>query len=294
MTGRARRRIAICAGLAPAVLVLTALFVGPLLIALAQSLGHAPIYRITEFPSFRYYARILASSRFRVSLAYTFYYATVPTVVSTIVGASLALALRRPMKGSRLLSFFFRLPVVVPYLVGAGLVVTLFANGGLIARALYAVDAIDSTGDFPRILFSSGGWGIMLAYLFKQVPFTFVIVSSALAGEDAGLEQVARTLGASPLRALRHVVIPRTIPAIISSSLLVFAFNFQTYEIPYLLGATFPNTVPVEALRIFNLVDVRRRPEAMAYLIVITLVSGIVMYLYLRTYRMWERSKGRV
>ncbi len=294
MTGRARRRIAILAGLAPAAVVLLALFVGPLVVALAHSLGHAPIYRVTEFPTLRYYAAILASSRFRVSLAYTFYYAIVPTLLSTIVGTLLALAMRRPVRGSRLLVFFFRLPVVVPYLVGAGMVVALFANGGLLARALFALDLIESTGDFPRILFSSGGWGIMLAYLFKQIPFTFVIVSSALAAEDVELEQVARTLGASPLRALWHVIVPRTIPAIISASLLVFAFNFQTYEIPYLLGATFPNTVPVEALRVFNLIDVRRRPEAMAYLIVITLFSGVVMFLYLRAYRKWERSKGRV
>lgn len=286
-------RVAIVLGLAPVTAVLSLLFIGPLLVALAQSLGHAPIYGVEEFPTLRYYAHVLGSSRFRIALLYTLYYAVVPTIVSTVAGVALALALRHPIRGSRVLVAVLRLPVVVPYLVGASVVVALFANGGLIARVLFALGAIGSTGDFPRVLFSAGGWGVMLVYLFKQIPFTFIVVSAALAGDGAQYEEVARSLGATPVRALWHVVLPRVVPAIVTASLLVFAFNFQTYEIPYLLGATFPNTLPVEAMRRFNAADLSRRPEAMAYLMVITAISGVVLAAYLQVYRRWERGRGR-
>jgi putative spermidine/putrescine transport system permease protein len=287
-----RRRVAIILGLAPAIGTLIALFVGPLLVALVQSLGHAPIYRVHAFPTLGYYTAILSSSRFHTAVVYTVYYAFVPTIVSTVLGVALAVTLNRRVRGARLLSFFFRLPLVVPYLVGAAMVVALFANGGLLPRLLYAIGLIESTGEFPRVLFSSGGWGVMLVYLFKQVPFTFIIVAAVLAGVKPEYEEAARTLGATRARAFRHVVLPRITPGIVTSSLLVFAFNFQSYEIPYLLGATFPTTLPVEALRRFNVPDVARRPEAMAYVILITALSGIVLYIYLKAYRRWERSRG--
>lgn len=289
-----RRRLAILLGLAPAMGVLLLLFVGPLVVALVQSLGYAPIYRVRAFPTFDYYAAVLVSSRFRTAVLYTMYYAVVPTIVSTVFGVALAVALNRRIRGARLLSFFFRLPLVVPYLVGAAMVVALFANGGLVARVLYAIGVIESTGEFPRVLFSAGGWGVMLVYLFKQIPFTFIVVSAVLAGVGSEYEEAARTLGANRAKAFRYVVLPRIMPGVVTSSLLVFAFNFQSYEIPYLLGATFPTTLPVEALRRFNVPDVTRRPEAMAYVMLITILSGIVLYFYLRAYRRWERSRGGV
>lgn len=289
-----RRQLSIFLGLAPALSVLTVLFVGPLALALIQSLGYAPIFGVREFPTLRFYTAVLGSTRFRLAFWYTMLYALVPTILSTIFGTWLAVAARARMRGVRFLSFFVRLPLVVPYLVGAALVVALFSNGGLVARVLFAVGIIQNTGDFPRILFSAGGWGIMLVYLFKQVPFTFVVVSSVLAGIGPELQEAARTLGASPWRAFRHVVLPRIFPGIVTSSLLVFAFNFQSYEIPLLLGPSFPGTLPVEALRRFQLPTIARRPEAMAYVMIITALSGGILFLYLRAYRRWERSRGGV
>ncbi len=278
--------------LAPAVGTLLALYVGPLLFALLQSLGHAPIYRVTIFPSLVFFQRVLGAPRFWISLYYTLYYAVVPTVLATVAGVVLALLLNRTFRGRRFFSFFLRLPVVVPYLVGAAMVVALFSNGGLIARVLYAAGMIEQTGDFPRILFTSGGYGIMLAFLFKQIPFTTMVVGSVLAGVDPEYEEVARTLGASRRQTFRYVLLPRILPGVVTASILVFAFNFESYEIPYLLGATFPNTLPVEALRRFNAPDYTRRPEAMAYVVVIALVSGLLLFLYLRAYRRYERSRG--
>lgn len=291
---RRMRRVTIAAMLAPAIGTLMVLYVGPLLLTLFQSFGHAPIYRVTVFPSLEYYSRVLTSTRFWVSLWYTLYYAFVPTIISTVVGVVLALLMNRSFWGARFFTFFFRLPLVVPYLVGAGMVVALFANGGLFARAFYALGMIEQTGDFPRILYSSNGYGIMLVYLFKQIPFTTMIVGSVLAGVSSDYEEVARTLGASRWKTFWHVILPRIMPGVVNASILVFAFNFQSYEIPYLLGATFPNTLPVEALRRFNVPDYTRRPEAMAYVVVIALISGVILFFYLKGYRRYERSKGGV
>lgn len=291
---RRMRTLKIAALLLPSVGTLAVVYVGPLVLALMQSLGHAPIYNVSIFPDPVYFFRVLGSSRFWISLFFTLYYAFVPTVISTLVGVGLALVLNRTFAGKRVFTFFFRLPVVVPYLVGAAMVVALFANGGLIARIGYAVGLIEETGDFPRVLFGSGGWGIMLVYLFKQIPFTTMIVGSVLAGVSPQYEEAARTLGATRAKAFRHVILPRIIPGIVTASILVFAFNFQSYEIPFLLGANFPNTLPVEALRRFNAPDYTRRPEAMAYVVVIALISGLLLFLYLKAYRRYERSRGGV
>ncbi len=292
--GTGCRSLWIVAGLAPAVVTVAVLFAAPLIVAIVQSLGHAPMYGVQSFPTLEYYSRVVRSSRFQISVVFTLYYAILPTILSTILGTALAIAFSRHFPGRQVFRFFLRLPIVVPYLVGAALVVALLANGGIIARILHALGIITGTSDFPRILFSSSGWGIMLVYLFKQIPFTFLVISAVLAGIGPEYEEAARTLGATPRQAVRYILLPRLVPGIVTASLLVFAFNFQSYEIPYLLGSTFPSTLPVEAMRRFNLPAVARRPEAMAYVVVITALSGIILYTYLRAYRGWERRRGGV
>ncbi len=80
----------------------------------------------------------------------------------------------------------------------------------------------------------------------------------------AEYEEVAQTLGAGPWQRFRHVLLPLVMPGIISTSIIVFAFLFGSFEIPLLLGVRYPNTLPVTAYRAYIDPDLSRRPEAMA------------------------------
>ena len=280
--------------LAPAMLVLIVLFLGSLIVAFLQSFGYAPLYGINEFPTTKYYTQLFELPGFWRSVFYTFYYALVPTVVGTICSIYLALALRKRFAGKKLFQYIYKLPLMIPYLVGVSLTILLFANGGIIARMLFAVGLIESTRDFPRIIQTHSGWGIMIVYLWKQIPFSTLIIYSVLMGLGKDSEEAASTLGANHWQTFWHVTLPQIMPGIVSATIIVFAFNFGNFDVPFILGGGFPNTLPVEAWRAFDDADYSNRLRAMAIVMFISLISGILLFAYLMVYRRFERLRGRV
>ncbi len=277
----------------PATIVLVGLFLGSLIVAFLQSLGYAPVYGVNEFPTLHYYSELFALPSFWCSVFYTFYYALVPTIVGAALSIYLALILRKSFYSKKLFSYLYKLPLMIPYLVGVSLTIILFANGGLIARFLYSIGLIESTQQFPRVLNSQGGWGIMLVYLWKQIPFSTLIIHSVLVGLGTESEEAAVTLGANPRQTFWHITLPQLMPGIVSSTVIVFAFNFSSFDVPFILGGGFPSTLAVEAWQAFDNADYTRRLQAMAIVIFISLVSSLMLIIYLSFYRRFERLTGR-
>ena len=268
--------------LAPAVGTLLLLYAGSLVTALLQSFGYAPIYGLTRW-TLQPYQDVLGSPYFWRSLLLTLYLAFVPTLLAVVGGLYLALLLRR--SAHPLVSLIYKLPLVVPYVVGVALTVLLWSNGGLIARALFALGLIETTRDFPRLLYSGSGIGVMLVYVWKQLPFAAFVILAASAGLDDDLAPAARTLGANPAQAFWRVTLPQLLPGVTAAGLIIFAYNFGSFEVPFLLGAGFPATLPVEAWRLFDDADYSRRLSAMALVTIISLLSGLLLGAYLWLYR---------
>ena len=292
-TLRLAQRLYVPLMLAPVVLVLGVLFVGSLAVAFLQSFGYAPIYGINEFPTLRHYRTLFALPGFWTSVGLTFYYAVVPTVVGTALSIYLALQLRKRFVGKRTFQYVYKLPLMIPYLVGVALTIVIFSNGGILARFLHLFGLIETTRDFPRILYSRGGWGIMIVYLWKQIPFMTLIIYSVLMGLGRESEEAAATLGAGRWQTFWHVTLPQIMPGVVSATVIVFAFNFGSFEVPFILGSGFPNTLPVEAWRAFDDADYSRRLRAMAIVMFIGLISGAILFTYLSVYRRFERQRGR-
>ena len=276
--------------LAPVLTVLVVLYLGALVAALAQSLGYAPIYGVADFPTGRYYRELLSRRTFWQSAGFTLYYALAPTLLGTVLSISLALSLRRRFAGRSVFGFLYKLPLVVPYLVGVALTVLLWSNGGLFARALYALGLIESTRDFSRLLYTQSGIGIMLVYLWKQIPFQTLILVSVLAGLNPDIEAAARVSGASPRQTFWHITLPRLMPGILAATLIVFAFNFGSFEVPFLLGGG-PNTLPVMAWRAFDDVNVSERLFGTAIIVVVSAFSSLLIALYLLLYRRFATAE---
>ena len=145
-------------------------------------------------------------------------------------------------------------------------------------------------GDFPALVFDPYAIGIILQYVWKEVPFIGVIVLANMQAIGEDYEAVARSLGASRWQCFRYILLPMIFPGVLSASVIVFAFTFGAYEIPALLGANYPAALPVLAYRKYTDVDLAARPEAMAMGIVIALLSAVMLYLYVRYTR--RRIRG--
>lgn len=281
------------AELAPIVIVLFVLFGGALVLALLQSLGFAPWFGINTFPDFSYFAALWGSSAFWVSLGLTLYYGFVSTIIALVMAIALSLALIKPFRGKTLYKYIYKLPLMIPYTVGIALAVLMLGNGGILSRLMAFVGMIDNPGDFPQILKTHWGWGIIAVYVWKQVPFMTLAIYAVLLGIGRETEEAAAILGANRRQIFFSVTLPQILPGIVSSTLICFAFNVGAFEAPFILGGGYPDTLPVVAWRYFNDANYAFQLQGMATVVSIGIVSGVILFGYLATYRRYERMRGR-
>ena len=273
--------------LAPALLVIGVLFVGGLFAALLQSLGYFPAIGMTEI-KLDAYREIVGSEDFLDSLLMTLYVAGASTLISTVLAVLAALALRH--NAGRLSAAIFQLPITIPHLVAAVGIAFVVSQAGLGARVAAALDLIGEPGQFPALLYDEYSIGIILTYVWKEVPFIALVVLAALRNVSEELEDVAKSLGANAWQRFWYVILPLISPGIVAASLLVFAFTFGAFEVPYLLGRTYPTTLPVMAYNEYRDIDLTARPVAMATNVVIALITAVLAAGYLRLSRELHRG----
>lgn len=275
-------RIKIALLLTPALLVIGVLFGGGLVSAVIQSLGYLPAIGHTQI-SLDAYTEVLTSDDFLDSFLLTVYIAGTSTVISTVLAVLAALALRRG--SGRLSTVVFQLPITIPHLVAAVGIALIISQTGLGARLAAALGLIGEPREFPALLYDRYSVGIILTYVWKEVPFIALVVLASLRGVAGELEDVARTLGANAWQRFWYVVFPVIAPGIIAASLIVFAFTFGAFEVPYLLGKTYPTILPVMAYNEYRDVELTARPVAMAINVLISLITAVFAALYLRLAR---------
>ncbi len=272
--------------LAPALLPIVVLFLGGFAFGVAQSLGYQP-YLGSRPVSLAAYRALAGDPAVRAAVGLTFRIALVSTLVSAVLAVVSALLIRRTGRGRRLVTLLFQVNLPVPHLVGAVSMLLLLGQSGLLARLGHAVGLVRAPADFPALTADRFGVAIVAEYVWKEVPFIGVVVLAALTGAVAEIEDAARSLGAGPWQQFRHVTLPLITPAVLSTSVIVFAFTFGSYEVPVLLGRPFPATLPVVAYQSYVDVDLAARPQAMAIAVVITVLVGLLVLVYLRLSERW-------
>jgi putative spermidine/putrescine transport system permease protein len=124
-----------------------------------------------------------------------------------------------------------------------------------------------------------------IAYVWKEAPFLAVVALTMLARTSRDYEDVARSLGAGWWRRWTRIQLPLIAPGLISASLAVFAYVFGAYEVPLLLGRTYPAMLGVLAERRFSSVDLMDRPGALAVALAISVAAALLVWIYLRLAR---------
>ena len=264
--------------LSPALVVVLVLFGGGLFLGGLQSLGHLPAAGMTVF-SLKHYANIIADPDFFKNLGLTLYISSVSTFIAAVISIVAAILLTKYRASRRLVDFVFQIPLTVPHLVIATAIIFLMAPSGLMSRVLQAIGLLDNPSQFPLIINDPWGIGIILTYVWKEVPFITLMVLAVLNNQGSELLDAARTLHANRWQRFRYVVLPIIFPSLGAACLIVFAYTFGAFEVPYLLGQTYPMTMPVWAYRNFSDIDLMARPEGIATGLIITAVVAVAIVL---------------
>ncbi|WP_037434249.1 ABC transporter permease [Sinorhizobium fredii] len=88
---------------------------------------------------------------------------------------------------------------------------------------------------FSGIGIDLGVFQIVTAHSIIGLPFLMRNCMAAMRGIDRSLEEAAQTLGASPLRMFREVVLPLAAGGIASGAILVFILSFNEFTLSYFL-----------------------------------------------------------
>lgn len=279
-----RRRRDILLLLSPAVIVITILFAGGVAMGVFQSLGYLPAAGFESF-SFAAYGEVFLSRGFLRSLLLTLWVSLLTTLLTIVFAVLTALVLRRTIRGRGFLAVIYQFPLTVPHIVVAAGMITLVSQSGLIARIAFHLGLIAEPAQFPVLVHDKFGIGIMLVYLWKQIPFIGLIALALLQSIGEDYEEIARSLGARGWQRIRHVLLPLMLPGIVPGSVIIFAFVFGSFEVPYLLGRSFPTMLSVLSYRLYIDTDLSYRPQAMAVSVVIAIFVLLLVAIYQRATR---------
>ena len=145
------------------------------------------------------------------SIFLTSYAALSSTLIAVIFGTPLAYLLARTdFYGKSVIEGFVDLPVIIPHTVAGIALLAVFGSTGLI-------------GSFSPIKFVDALPGIVVAMLFVSAPFYINTAREGFQNIDLRLEQVARTLGASPGKVFFTISLPLTWRHLAAGALMSWA-----------------------------------------------------------------------
>ena len=236
---------------APALLVIGAFFLVPVVAAFALSLTDFDIYALADLHNLRFagldnYLDILQTPLFWKSLANTLYFVGVGVPLSIAVSLAAALLL-----DSRLARWkgFFRTALFAPVVTTVVAVAVIWryllhTRYGLINYALgqFGIGPVDWLGD-PHWSMPA----IILFAVWKNFGYNMVILLAALQAIPGELREAARIDGANAWQQLRHVTLPLLRPALLLVAIITVSGYFQIFAEPYVMtrGDPLQSTVSV-------------------------------------------------
>ena len=274
------------------IVLLGVLFIFGLVNGIVQSFGYIPAFGLTNV-TLDYYIQILKSPTFLDSLKVSLQISIISSILAVILGTILTVALVYTGHTEGKVLQIIKLAILIPHTIVALFSISILSQNGLIARAFYKLGLINSQGDFPLLLYTKNNLGIILGYMWKEIPFVAYFSLALMSSINKTLGEASENLGASKLKSFFYITLPLSMPAIRKAFLIILTFSFGAYDLPFLLGSTIPKALPVQAYIEYTHPDLRHRPYAMAMnglILIITWAIAGVFHLISKK----KKSKGEV
>jgi multiple sugar transport system permease protein len=194
-----------------------------------QELYNARIFPLVVYnPTLEHYVGLLTQTRFLTWTFNTLLVATVTTVISLVLGTMAAYPLAR-----------MNFP-------GAALVAISIAATYLVPQTLLFIPMADLIN---RLGLVNSLWSVVLTYPTFLIPFCAWLLMGYFRTVPRELEEAARIDGAGRFQALLRIVLPLSVPGLLSAG--IFAFTLSQNEFLYaliFLTRSDIRTVPVAAI----------------------------------------------
>jgi len=219
-------------------------------------------------------SRVLRDSDTWRSIGWTLATALVATALATIAALMLGVVLRR----SRIARTLVAVPLAVPHAAAALAMLLLLGQSGFLSRLAFAVGAVSQPTAFPALVYDRAGFGLVIAFAWKEFPFLALTAWAVLDSMGEELYEVAQTHGANAQSIFRRITWPLLWRGVAPAVVAVFAFLIGQYEMAVVLAPSDP--LPLSMLTFERTLDpdLQRRGEAhLLGLIALLLSAGLVL-----------------
>ena len=173
---------------------------------------------------------ILELPRYAKTFGVSLLYSVEATIVCLLIAYPLAYFMSNMKAGAkRMISMLIMIPMWMNFLIRTYSWITILAKTGIINTLLSKI------GIGPLRLINTPG-AIILGMVYKFLPYMILPIYTAMLKLDHSLLEAADDLGASPLMRLRKVILPLSMPGIISGITMVFVPCVSTFYISQKLG----------------------------------------------------------
>jgi len=197
-------------------------------------------------------------------------------VLSTTISFIPAWVLARwSFRGKSVLRTMLTVPLTFSGIVVGFLAILMLGRIGVIPRVAEAVFGVPLLSGAAY-----GATGLLLAYLYFEVPRAILALESSFREIDVALEAAAATLGLSGPQRIRRVVIPVAGRSIISTLVLTFSVSLGSFGVALMLSRRLV-LLPVEVYTAFTgfLDDERAALLSLVLIVVAFLTHGTALML---------------
>lgn len=162
------------------------------------------------------------------------------------------------------------LPIVLPPTVLGFYLLVAFGPAGTLGKAWHALTGRPLAFTFEGLVFGS---------ILYSLPFAVQPFAASFAAVDRRLIAASRTLGASPFRTFSRVILPLSLPGVVTGAVLSFAHTLGEFGVVLMVGGNIPGITRTVSIDIYDRVQALDYAAANRTALVLLVVSFSVLSL---------------
>lgn len=207
---------------APYVFWASIFIVGPLLVVL--------YFAFTDQEGKFTFENILSLSSYSHTFIVSLGFALIATVICLLIGYPLAYCMSRMSERARsILTVLLMLPMWISLLIRTYSLMALLDNGGLVSGFLTNLG-------FEKLTFIGTEGAVILGMIYDFLPYMVLPIFTSMNKLDVRYLEAAADLGCNNRKTLLRVILPLTMPGVISGVTMVFVPSISTFYISQKLG----------------------------------------------------------
>ncbi len=175
-------------------------------------------------------ANISMIGKYKKAFGLSILYAACATVITLLLAYPMAYCMTKmKISSQRMILVIVMLPMWMNFLIRTYSWITILANTGLINTFLQKL------GFEPLQLINTPG-AVILGMVYDFIPYMILPIYTVMSKIDRSLLEASSDLGANSFSRLRRVILPLSLPGVISGITMVFVPSVSTFYISQKLG----------------------------------------------------------